>query len=108
MVHLLGFRFRLHRADLPGKPDLVFPALGKIIFVHGCFWHGHRCREGRRRPKSNQGYWLAKIEANQQRDRRSCRRLRTMGWQVIVIWECQLRDTAKVRERILDFLQRQM
>ena len=104
MVHRLGFRFRLHQADLPGKPDLVFPRLGRVIFVNGCFWHGHRCREGQRVPKSNQEYWIPKIAANRARDARIRRRLRWADWGVLVLWECQLIRPEVVRNRLQKFL----
>src|ERR1700678_2347755 len=81
MVHRLGFRYALHRRDLPGNPDLVFPARGRVIFVHGCFWHGHTCRAGQNRPSSNQSYWKAKLDRNQARDAANRRRLRNLGWQ---------------------------
>ncbi len=104
MVHRLGFRYTLHCAGLPGNPDLAFPRRGKVIFVHGCFWHGHACRSGRNRPSSNQAYWIPKLEGNKARDRGNRRRLRALGWEVLTIWECQLRDTARLRGRIAEFL----
>lgn len=104
LVHKLGFRFRLHRKDLPGKPDLVFVARRKVIFVHGCFWHGHTCKSGRRQPKSNQEYWIQKILQNRIRGKSHVRALRKSGWQVLVIWECQLHDHGSASKRILKFL----
>lgn len=103
LVHGLGFRFRLHRKDLPGTPDLTFPGRAKVIFVHGCFWHGHSCREGLRRPRSNQDYWLAKIARNQQRDSSDLQALARTGWEVLVIWECEIR-LPDLAERIQAFL----
>lgn len=89
LLHKAGYRFRLHRKDLPGKPDIVFPGLRKVIFVHGCFWHQHPgCREGRL-PGSRQNYWRPKLERNTQRDEIAMRELRKEGWDVIVIWECE-------------------
>lgn len=85
----LGLRYRIHRSDLPGKPDLVFAGCRKIIFVHGCFWHRHYCREGCRTPKSNVAYWSMKISKNVLRDRHHRRHLRKLGWRVLVIWECE-------------------
>ena len=105
LVHRLGYRFRLHRRDLPGKPDLVFPARRKIIFVHGCFWHGHECRLGRRRPKSRLDYWIPKISRNNQRDQKTLRKLRGMRWKCLVLWECQLRDVEKLTIQITRFLE---
>lgn len=104
IAHALGFRFRLHRQDLPGCPDLVFPRLRKIILVHGCFWHGHSCPRGARAPKSNQAYWTAKIARNHARDRRNLRQLRALGWKVLVIWECATRDSVRLEAKIARFL----
>ena len=92
-LHALGYRYRLHRADLPGKPDLVFPSRRKIIFVHGCFWHGHGCRGGREKSKTNVEFWDKKIIANRQRDKRNIAKLRRLGWGVAVIWECELKNS---------------
>ncbi|MGH6876881.1 MAG: very short patch repair endonuclease [Rhizomicrobium sp.] len=103
MIHRLGYRFRLHRTDLPGKPDIVFGPRRKIVFVHGCFWHGHRCGKGRL-PKSNGRYWREKIETNRRRDGRHARTLARLGWKVLVVWQCQLKDPLAVRARIVDFL----
>lgn len=102
LVHRMGFRFRLHRADLPGRPDLVFPGRRCVIFVHGCFWHSHSCPAGIRRPKSNRAFWVAKIEGNRQRDTRIARRLRRLGWRVMTIWACE--PETKVMRRIDRFL----
>ncbi len=100
LAHSMGFRFRLHAADLPGKPDLVFRGIGKIIFIHGCFWHGHNCRAGKNTPASNQSYWSPKLERNRIRDRRNAARLRRSGWGVMTIWECQTnRDGLAARLR---------
>ncbi|MEO2013547.1 MAG: DNA mismatch endonuclease Vsr [Fuerstiella sp.] len=105
LVHQMGYRFRLHRKDLPGKPDLVLPRHGKIIFVHGCFWHMHRCRYGRVKPKTNAEFWQSKRTANVDRDRRNIRTLRRDGWQTLVIWECWTRETeSKVIPRLKKFL----
>lgn len=106
LVHQMGFRFRLHRKDLPGKPDLVLPRHRRIIFVHGCFWHMHRCRYGRVVPKTNTEFWQNKRMGNVERDRRNQRILRKDGWQTLVIWECWTRDPeAKVIPRLEAFLQ---
>lgn len=105
LVHRLGFRFRLHRADLPGKPDIVFPSLRKVIFVHGCFWHLHgRCREGRI-PNSRIDYWEPKLLRNKIRDKATRAELRKLGWSIMVIWECELKDEDKLERRITDFLE---
>jgi DNA mismatch endonuclease (patch repair protein) len=102
-VYHLGYRYRLHQKSLPGKPDLVFPRLRKIIFVHGCFWHGHTCARGSRIPKSNRDYWVAKIARNRERDRLSQKLLRTQGWEVYIAWECQL-TTPEGEEELKAFL----
>lgn len=104
LVHSLGFRFRLHRSDLPGRPDIALPRLHRVIFVNGCFWHGHRCARGARVPKSNRSYWIAKICRNKERDRQSLANLKKLGWQSLVIWECQIKDRDKLVARILKFL----
>jgi len=101
-----GFRYRLGGLGLPGRPDLVFLQRRAAIFVHGCFWHSHECEHGRRRPSSNQGYWIPKLEANRLRDRRVQERLRQDGWSVMVIWECELITPARVREKLRSFLNR--
>jgi DNA mismatch endonuclease (patch repair protein) len=106
VAHRLGYRFRLYRRDLPGAPDLVFPARAKVVFVHGCFWHGHTCRRGARPPQTNAEYWREKIARNKQRDRRHQRELRCLGWSVLVLWECQLRDQHKLMAKLSRFLER--
>lgn len=104
LVHSLGFRYRLHRRDLPGHPDLVFPGRKKVIFVHGCFWHGHeKCRQYRM-PKSRLDFWIPKLEGNKVRDERNQQMLRDMGWQVLVVWECELRDHDALAARVKAFL----
>jgi DNA mismatch endonuclease (patch repair protein) len=105
MVHGMGFRYALHRRDLPGKPDLVFPARGRVIFVHGCFWHSHTCRAGQNRPSSHQSYWAAKLDRNQARDAANRRQLRNLGWRTLVIWECQLKNPDRLRTRIVRYLE---
>lgn len=103
LVHQLGYRYSLARRDLPGHPDLVFVGRKKVIFVHGCFWHGHSCRYGRL-PKSRLGYWGPKIAANKKRDRLQTGRLRRTGWSVMAIWQCQLRHGDVLQARIRSFL----
>ena len=104
IAHRLGYRFRLYRKDLPGKPDLVFPKLKKVIFVHGCFWHKHRCKFGRVKPSTNLEYWGNKRNGNVKRDRRHSMELRNLGWSVLIIWECQTKNIDKLTEIISDFL----
>lgn len=104
VTHRLGFRFRLHRTDLPGRPDIVLPKFAAIINVHGCFWHRHSCKGGQREPVSNVAYWQAKRARNVARDRRNLRLLRKQGWRVLVVWECQLGDPEKLANRIERFI----
>lgn len=101
-----GRRYRLNGAHLPGKPDLVFTSLNKVVFVHGCFWHGHDCKRGARQPKDNAAYWCAKIERNRARDLSSLRALKGDGWSALVIWECETRDEAALTRRLRAFLER--
>ena len=103
MAHGLGLRFSLHRSDLPGNPDLVFPCRRKVVFVHGCFWHGHDCRSGRNRPSSHREYWIPKLDRNKARDAANRRRLRAQGWGVLTIWECELKHAERLRRRIARF-----
>jgi DNA mismatch endonuclease (patch repair protein) len=102
LLHRMGYRFRLHRADLPGKPDIVLPRYRIAIFVHGCFWHGHRCRRGRR-PTSNTAFWSRKLDANMRRDLAVRRALRRLGWRPIAIWECSIRSHG-LEKRLGDFI----
>jgi DNA mismatch endonuclease (patch repair protein) len=90
-AHKLGLRFRLHRKELPGKPDLVFPSRKVALFVHGCFWHGHDCPHGRRMPATNIDYWREKIRRNKERDAKAQAELNSLGWKSVVIWECQIK-----------------
>ena len=105
MVHGMGYRYRLHRKDLPGKPDLVFSSRKKVIFVNGCFWHGHDCARGARTPKSNRDYWIRKINRNRQRDTQSRMALVNNGWRVLTVWECELKDRETLRSSLPKFLE---
>jgi len=104
LVHRMGYRYALHRKDLPGKPDLVLVKHRKVIFVHGCFWHMHRCRYGSIVPKTNKKFWKTKRQGNVERDKRNLRKLRKEGWKVLVIWECQIRNTEKLINKLKKFL----
>ena len=104
-VHGMGYRYRLHRKDLPGKPDLAFPSRRKAIFVHGCFWHGHDCPHGSRKPKSNRDYWETKISRNRERDARSEAALKQDGWRVLTIWECEMKDETALKSQLRLFLE---
>lgn len=103
LLHRLGYRYRLHVRTLPGKPDLVFPSRRKIVFVHGCFWHGHGCRIGQP-PKSRLDYWLPKLDANKARDERKQAQLEAQGWSVLVIWQCETKDPDVLEARLRQFL----
>jgi len=106
LVHGMGYRYRLHIASLPGKPDLVFAGRKKVIFVHGCFWHRHPSRSCKlaRMPKSRPEFWVPKLEGNRLRDERNKRELKRQGWKVLSIWECQIADVASLSKRIRAFL----
>ena len=106
LAHALGFRFRLQRRDLPGTPDLTFPRLRAVVFVHGCFWHRHACRRGRAEPATRPAFWRRKFAANIARDRRVVRALRRMGWRVLIVWECETSRArhAGLRSRLRRFL----
>lgn len=103
-LHRLGFRYKLHVKGLPGCPDIAFPSKKKVLFIHGCFWHGHECKVGTRTPKTNTDYWVNKIERNRCRDSLSVTQLIEAGWAVMVIWECELAHREEVLTRIVDFL----
>jgi DNA mismatch endonuclease, patch repair protein len=99
-LHALGYRFRLHRKDLPGRPDIVLPRLRTVIFVHGCFWHCHRCKYGSVVPATRADFWAAKRAGNVARDRRNRAALRRAGWRVFVLWECEVRTAAAAQVRV--------
>jgi DNA mismatch endonuclease, patch repair protein len=106
LAHALGYRFRLYRRDLPGRPDLVFPGRRKVIFVHGCFWHQHaggRCGAGSL-PKVRRGYWKPKLARNVARDERNLVELRQAGWDALVVWECELGKASDVERKVRAFL----
>lgn len=103
-VHRMGFRFRVHRRDLPGNPDIVLTRHGKVIFMHGCFWHGHRRCSRSKRPTTNVVFWNQKLDANIERDKRCRRALRRMGWQVLVVWECETRKPIDLLRKLERFL----
>lgn len=106
LIHGMGYRYRLHRKDLPGKPDLVFPIRKAVIFIHGCFWHQHpepACKLAHI-PKSNLEYWLPKLERNKVRDTLHHAELTHLGWRVLVLWECEVNDIANISRKIADFL----
>ncbi len=100
LIWRLGARYRLHRRDLPGSPDIVLPRRRLVVFVHGCFWHGHDCARGARVPKANRDYWLAKVGRNRARDIETQAKLEALGWRVETVWECELKDQAGLEARL--------
>jgi DNA mismatch endonuclease (patch repair protein) len=105
-LHAAGLRYRLHVRGLPGSPDLVLPRRGTVVFVHGCFWHGHDCRHGSAQSKSNTAFWQAKIEANRERDSRQRLALEVMGWQVETVWECECKEPQHLERLVVSLLER--
>jgi len=103
LLHAFGYRFRVQRRDLPGRPDIVFPSRRKVIFVNGCFWHAHGCKIGKP-PKSRIDYWGPKLEANRDRDTRNKAKLRGAGWKSLTIWQCQIRNLPRLQTRLFSFL----
>lgn len=108
LVHAMGYRYRLHVRDLPGKPDMVFPGRRAVIFMHGCFWHRHEGCNLARLPKSRTTFWKEKLEANRQRDQRNQEQLTERGWRVLTVWECQLSDAIGTRQLVREFLNDQV
>jgi DNA mismatch endonuclease (patch repair protein) len=102
-LYAMGYRFRLHKDDLPGRPDIVLPRYRSVILVNGCFWHRHHCSNGRATPKSNPDFWRVKFEQNVKRDRIQKRLLRQLGWRVLVVWECQTRDMRCLQKLLRTF-----
>lgn len=105
LLRNMGFRgYRLHRGDIPSKPDISFISRKKAIQINGCFWHGHTCREGSRKPKSNKSYWIPKIDRNKSRDQINAAKLASLGWSVLTVWECELRNIDALTARLNEFL----
>jgi len=104
LIWRLGGRYRLNRADLPGKPDIVLASRRLAVFVHGCFWHGHDCARGARVPKANRDYWVGKVARNRTRDAAARERLAALGWRVETVWECELKDAPALEARIAGWL----
>jgi DNA mismatch endonuclease (patch repair protein) len=103
LLHKMGYRFRLHRKDLPGKPDIILPRHKKIIFVHGCFWHGHNNCLRAKRPKSNINFWNEKLDKNISRDNANLIKLQELGWKVLVVWTCEINNTAFLKQKLESF-----
>lgn len=104
LIYAMGYRYRIHRKDIPGNPDIVFHGRKKVIFVHGCFWHGHDCTSGRNLPVTNLDYWIPKLRRNQERDKGNISLLKKKGWGVLVIWECQVKKRFFISKKIKQFL----
>lgn len=108
LLHRMGYRFRIHRDDLPGKPDIVLPKYRTVVFVHGCFWHSHPGCKRAVMPKSNIDYWHPKIERNKQRDLDNTKKLVSLGWNVCIIWECETKDRLYLQDKLLTMLQKRI
>lgn len=104
LIHRMGYRFRLHRRDLPGNPDIVLPKHRKIVFVNGCFWHGHEGCARSKRPTSNEHFWTDKLDQTQARDQRYRAELVEMGWRILTVWECEIRQRDRLLATLEDFL----
>ena len=103
-LHRRGYRYVLRGRNLPGRPDLVFPSRQKVIFVHGCYWHMHECRYGQVTPRTNAAFWRTKREGNVRRDRRTLQALRDLGWDVLIVWECETKDAARLEARLIEYM----
>ncbi len=104
LLHKMGYRFRLHRKDLPGKPDITLPRHNKIIFVHGCFWHGHENCPRAKRPKSNRKFWDEKLDKNIARDKANFAKLQDLGWDIFVVWTCEVNNPVLLKQKLERFL----
>ena len=105
LIHNMGYRFRLYRKDLPGKPDITLPKYKKVIFVHGCFWHGHTNCSRSKRPTTNKEFWRNKLDKNIKRDKASVKALKQSGWEVLIVWTCEVNNTNKLKIKLLSFLE---
>ena len=105
LLHNMGYRFRLHRKDLPGKPDITLPKYNKIIFVHGCFWHGHINCPRAKRPATNKKFWNEKLDKNMERDKIIINNLRQLGWDILIVWTCEVKNTEKLRNKLFSFIE---
>lgn len=105
LLHNLGYRFRLHRKDLPGKPDITLPKYKKVIFVHGCFWHGHNDCKKSNRPTTNKKFWHEKLDKNIERDKITMNNIKHLGWDSLVVWTCEVADLSKLKNKLISFLE---
>ena len=104
MLHKMGYRFRLYRRDLPGNPDITLPKFKKVIFVHGCFWHGHENCKRSKRPTTNREFWNEKLNKNIHRDKKNTEELHDKGWETLIIWTCETKDREHLKQKLEDFL----
>ena len=105
MLHKMGYRFRLYRKDLPGNPDIILPKLKKVIFVNGCFWHGHENCKRSKRPTTNSDFWNEKLNKNIHRDKKNIEELNNKGWNSLMVWTCEIKDEKKLKQKLNDFLE---
>ncbi len=106
ILHRMGYRFRLHRRDLPGKPDITLPKYKKVIFIHGCFWHGHEGCPKSKRPDTNKEFWNKKLDKNIARDKINMEKIKELGWDVLVVWTCELKNMDTLKNKIISFLEK--
>ncbi len=104
LVHSLGYRYRLHRRDLPGCPDMVLPGKKKVIFINGCYWHRHNCKKGRSMPATRKQFWQTKFKKTVARDRKNIKTLKSLGWKILIIWECQIKNIQPLIRKLRQFL----
>lgn len=104
LIYSLGYCYRLHRKDLPGCPDMVFSSKKKIIFINGCYWHRHTCKKGRSTPETHQDFWQTKFFRTKQRDKEARKKLKKCGWQILTIWECQIKNVEMLKKMVTEFL----
>lgn len=107
LLHRMGYRFRIHKKDLPGRPDICLPKHKKVIFVHGCFWHGHENCPRSKRPTTNVEFWNKKIDGNIERDKENIKKLRRLGWQTLMIWTCEIKNQEELKNKLISFIERQ-
>lgn len=106
LIYSLGYRYRLHRKGLPGCPDIVFSAKKKVIFINGCYWHRHTCKKGRSKPETRKDFWQTKFFRTKQRDKATRKKLKNIGWQILTIWECQIKNVEKLKKMVTEFLEK--
>lgn len=105
-IHSLGYRYLLHQRDLPGCPDMVFSAKKKVIFINGCYWHRHNCKKGRSMPETHKDFWQTKFSRTKQRDKETRKKLKKLCWQILIIWECQIKTVENLKKIVVEFLEK--